>query len=150
MTSATVAAPWAYALQLPHDPRAPGVARRTLRTVLSSHGLAQLVDTAELLAGELVTNAYRHAGLGPYGLRLRVVAGDRVRVGVWDSHPYIPAPFGERRPVCVAPPGGGVAVESGRGLLLVRLCADRWGAHALGTAPFGTGKLLWVECGAQS
>ncbi|RFU83029.1 ATP-binding protein [Streptomyces triticagri] len=148
MTSATVAAPWTYALQLPNDPRAPGVARRTLRAVLGSHGMRELADTAELLASELVTNAYRHAGLGPYGLRLRAVTADRVRVAVWDSHPYIPPPFCNRRPVPVPASDRAAPADSGRGLLLITHYADGWGAHTLGTAPFGAGKLLWVECGA--
>ncbi|GAA3792509.1 hypothetical protein ACFS5L_12200 [Streptomyces phyllanthi] len=49
---------WSYALHLPHDPRAPRVARMTLRAVLPAYGISELLDTAELLASELVTNAY--------------------------------------------------------------------------------------------
>lgn len=93
MTMATVTPPWAYTLQLPQDPRGPGIARATLRTVLTVHGMRDLVDVAELLASELVTNAYRYSS-GPYSLRLRGAGRDRVRVGVWDSSPEIPAPFG--------------------------------------------------------
>ncbi|WP_328537990.1 ATP-binding protein [Streptomyces sp. NBC_00344] len=132
----TVAPPWAYTLQLPHDPRAPGIARKTLREVLRSHGMAQLTDTTELLTSELVTNAYRHSR-GSYGLRLRAMGADRVRLAVWDSNPTVPAPFG--------PPPGGNA-EYGRGLFLVRMCAERWGAYVLG----GGGKVLWAECAEKS
>lgn len=139
---ATVAPPWAYTLQLPHDPRAPGIARCTLRAVLRSHGMAQLTDTAELLASELVTNAHLHSS-GPYALRLSAADADRLRVGVWDTNPDIPAPFGDALPG----PGGDSLAESGRGLELVRLCADGWGSYLLGSGPAGRGgKLLWVEC----
>lgn len=129
---ATVAPPWAYTLQLPHDPHAPGIARKTLRAVLRSHGMSQLADTTELVTSELVTNAYRHSR-GSYGLRLRAMDADRVRLAVWDSNPVIPAPFG-------SPPDG--EAECGRGLYLVRMCAVSWGAYVLG----GGGKVLWAEC----
>ncbi|MGW0736748.1 ATP-binding protein [Streptomyces sp. NPDC002851] len=139
----TVSAPWAYALQLPHDPRAPGVARTTLRAVLDTHGMAELTDTAELLAGEMVTNAHLHL-LGTYTLRTRAMAPGRVRVSVWDTNPEIPAPFREQR-VPVAVPD---TDEGGRGLFLVGMCADRWGAYTLGDGMGGgPGKLLWAECG---
>ncbi|MFB8119200.1 MULTISPECIES: ATP-binding protein [unclassified Streptomyces] len=143
MALATVTPPWAYTLQLPQDPRGPGIARSTLRTVLLVHGMRDLVDTAELLASELVTNAYRHSS-GPYSLRLRGAGRNRVRVGVWDSNPEIPDPFG----------GGAVGTpcalsERGRGLLLVRECAASWGAYPIrGGLPGQGGKVLWVECAA--
>ncbi|MEU5714985.1 ATP-binding protein [Streptomyces sp. NPDC020403] len=146
MALATVTPPWAYTLQLPQDPRAPGVARATLRTVLRVHGMPDLIDTAELLAGELVTNAYRYSS-GPYSLRLRGAGRDRVRVGVWDSCPEIPAPFGG------AGGGGGFAdlppvlAERGRGLYLVQEYADSWGAYPIRSGlPGQGGKVLWVEC----
>ncbi|MGW0364247.1 ATP-binding protein [Streptomyces sp. NPDC002990] len=137
---ATVTPSWAYTLQLPHDPRAAGIARSTLRAVLRSHAMTGPADTAELLASELVSNAYRHA-YGPCALRVRAVDADRVRVGVWDTNPHIPAPFGGEPAPCVSD------VEGGRGLALVRLCADRYGSYRLDGAQ--AGKLLWVECGSR-
>lgn len=92
MVSATVSPPWTYTLQLPQDPRAPGVARATLRNVLRVHGMRELTETAELLASELVTNAYLYSS-GPYSLRLRDAGRSRVRMSVWDTDPHIPAPF---------------------------------------------------------
>jgi anti-sigma regulatory factor (Ser/Thr protein kinase) len=141
MAMATVTPPWAYTLQLPQDPRGPGIARATLRTVLLVHGMRDLIDTAELLASELVTNAYRHSS-GPYSLRLRGAGRNRVRVGVWDSNPVIPEPFGG------GVPGEPCALaERGRGLRLVRECADAWGAYPIrGGLPGQGGKVLWVEC----
>lgn len=132
---ATVTPSWAYTLRLPHDPRAAGIARSTLRAVLRSHGMTRLTDTAELLASELVSNAYRHT-YGPCALRLRATAPERVRIGVWDTSPDIPAPFGDEPDP---------DAEGGRGLVLVRLCAERYGSYRLNGAQ--RGKLLWVECG---
>jgi hypothetical protein len=48
---------WSHALHLPFDPRAARMARRTLRVVLAEHGMTDLIDPAELLTSELVTNA---------------------------------------------------------------------------------------------
>ncbi|WP_415952080.1 ATP-binding protein [Streptomyces sp. KLOTTS4A1] len=131
--------PWAYTLQLPHDPRAPGVARAALRAVLDRHGMGELAVTAELLASELVTNAQVHTS-GPYALRIGQRPQGRLRVGVWDADPEVPPPF---EGVAVVPGG---ARETGRGLLLVRDCADRFGWYPLG----GPGKYLWAECGGGS
>jgi anti-sigma regulatory factor (Ser/Thr protein kinase) len=143
---ATVAPSWAYTLHLPHDPRAPGIGRSTLRRVLGSYGLDQLAFTAELLAAELLANAQLHTK-GEYALRIRYDdaggGGGRLRVGVWDGDPTLPPGF----------PGGGPAAacgadaEGGRGLHLVRACADDYGGYVLrqlGAA--NGGKLLWAEC----
>ncbi|MFI1731223.1 hypothetical protein ACH40E_18805 [Streptomyces acidicola] len=69
---ATVSPSWNYTLHLPRDPRAPGVARATLRTVLAVHRLTRLTPTVELLAPELLTNAHAHTE-GSYALRIRSV-----------------------------------------------------------------------------
>ncbi|MGW0559679.1 ATP-binding protein [Streptomyces sp. NPDC003016] len=96
MATVSPPAPWAYAFHLPRHPRAPRVARMTLRAVLGGHGTGELIDVAELLTSEVVTNSYRHS-------------------------------------------------TGGRGLLLVRLCADKWGGCPIGAGPGG--KLLWFELG---
>ncbi|MFD6436791.1 ATP-binding protein [Streptomyces venezuelae] len=133
----TVVPPWTYTLQLPHDPRAPGVGRATLRAVLDTYGLGDLAPTAELLAGELLNNAHCHTD-GPYTLRLRSSSPERIRVAVWDSNPQIPPGFGEADGgVDSGPPE---TAENGRGLHIVRACADRWGSY-----PRHAGKLLWAE-----
>lgn len=62
--------PWEYSLHIPSDPRAVTVCRRTLRLILTMHGLIRLVDVAELLATELISNSVRHAK-GPAALRTR-------------------------------------------------------------------------------
>lgn len=126
---------WEYYLQLPHDPRAPGIARTTVRAVLVAHGLRELVDTAALLTSELATNAYRYAE-GPASVRLNWERR-RLRVSVWDNNPDLPA--------ALAPEPD---ADGGRGLFLLELFSDRCGGYALGEKPFGLcGKLLWFELG---
>lgn len=136
----TVAPNWAYSLHLPHDPRAPGIARATLRTVLAAHELTELMPTAELLVSELVTNANQHT-TGPYALRLLAPEPGRLRIGVWDTDPRIPPGFGVLGVDAVAAPSTPEDAEHGRGLRLVRACADSWGASV---ACFG--KVLWADC----
>ncbi|MGC9494691.1 ATP-binding protein [Streptomyces sp. WG7] len=141
---------WVYALRLPYDPRAARVARMTVRAALDGHGRHELVGDVELLTSELVTNAYRHTR-GPCSLRLTALADGRLRVGVWDSHPHIPAAFAEPpggapEHTAPAPPGAG----GGRGLHLMREYAHSWGGWSLGDGgPLGrgAGKLLWFEVG---
>lgn len=143
---ATVAPPhpWTYALRLPHDPRAARVARMTVRAVLTGHERREAVDVVELLTSELVANAYRHTK-GPASLRLTGLGDGRLRVGVWDTHPHIPAPFD--RPPGEWPPVAPLDAVGGRGLLLVRAYADSWGGWSLGAGALGrrAGKLLWFE-----
>lgn len=135
---------WAYALQLPHDPLAPRIARVTLRAVLAGHGMTRLLEAAELLTSELVTNAYRYS-TGPVALRLRALGGGRLRVSVWDADPHIPPPFDKRSgPLRPVP----AEADGGRGLFLVCHYAQAWGGCALGDDLFGRGgKLLWCELG---
>ncbi|MFF1375741.1 ATP-binding protein [Streptomyces sp. NPDC058308] len=147
MVTVTPPEGWSYALHLPHDPRAPRVARMTLRAALAGHGMAELGDIAELLTSELVTNAYRHTE-GPASLRLRSVRAGRLRVGVWDTSSHIPAPF-DKPPGAFGGPTAPPAPEDaggGRGLHLVCECADSWGGWLLGHELTGRGgKLLWFE-----
>jgi anti-sigma regulatory factor (Ser/Thr protein kinase) len=127
--------PWEYALHIPHDPRAVTVCRRTVRLILTMHGLIRLTDMAELLATELVSNAVRHTK-GPATLRLTWRNGV-LRIGVWDAHPEPP-----HRDLAVA-----LDAEAGRGLALVRACADNWGCHPL-RQDGDTGKYVWCDLGA--
>ncbi|MDJ1136073.1 ATP-binding protein [Streptomyces iconiensis] len=125
--------PWEYTLHIPNDPRAVPICRRTLRLVLAAHALPHLSHDAELLGTELVTNAVTHTK-GPVALRVRWT-GAALRVGAWDAEPTppMPGPFGVR--------ATGDGAEAGRGLALVRACADDWGWHRLTYA----GKYVWCE-----
>ncbi|PAZ11921.1 ATP-binding protein [Streptomyces sp. SA15] len=130
------AEPWEYSLSIPHDPRAVTICRRTLRLILTMHGLIRLADTAELLATELVANAVLHTK-GPATLRVRWSAGV-LRIGAWDADPEPPEPPGKLDDLTEA--------EHGRGLALVRACADVWGWQPL--SRFGDrGKYVWCELG---
>ncbi|WP_405820992.1 ATP-binding protein [Streptomyces sp. NBC_01390] len=138
---------WTYALRVPHDPRAARVARMTVRSVLESHGRPEILDAVELLTSELVTNTYLHTG-GPASLRLTALKDGRLRVGVWDSSPRVPAPFAgppwDRAPLAPLDAGGG------RGLGLVQEYADCWGGWSLSEGTLAdrrAGKLLWFEVG---
>ena len=128
-------APWEYALYIPNDIRAVTVARRTLRLILTMHGLIRLTDTAELLAAELVSNAVRHTK-GPAALRVRWTAGV-LRIGAWDADPEPPEAPGELE----------VLGEEGRGLALVKACADLWGWQPLARNG-NRGKYVWCELAA--
>ncbi|MFK0285835.1 ATP-binding protein [Streptomyces sp. NPDC090499] len=129
---------WDYTLHVPNDLRAVTICRRTLRLILTMHGLIGLADTAELLAAELVANAVRHTK-GPAALRVRRSSEGVVWIGAWDADPVPPKP-----------PGSLEAVkdldEAGRGLRLVVACADCWGWQP--SARFGErGKYVWCELG---
>ncbi|MGV9557621.1 ATP-binding protein [Streptomyces sp. NPDC003522] len=125
---------WEYSLHVPHDVRAVPVCRRTLRLILTVHGLIGVVDTAELIASELVSNAVLHTK-GPAALRIRWADGV-LRVGVWDADPEPPDPPREV--------GDPADAEHGRGTALVRACAQVWGWHPL--SRFGhRGKFVWCD-----
>ncbi|WP_327695369.1 ATP-binding protein [Streptomyces sp. NBC_00459] len=132
-----VNAPWEYVLHIPHDLRAVTVCRRTVRLILTMHGLIRLTDVAELLATELVSNAVRHTK-GRVALRLRMRAGV-LRVGAWDADPEPPQP----------PPSAEELTqlahrEEGCGLALVGSCADLWGWQPLSRSGV-KGKYVWGD-----
>jgi anti-sigma regulatory factor (Ser/Thr protein kinase) len=118
----------------------PAVAetRRLLRERLRQWGVPALVDTTELLATELLTNALQHtrggavvtATLSPHPRR-------RLRVEVRDGIAQPPAPRPVRR--------AGDHATSGRGLMLVEALADDWGVR-----PCHAGKAVWFELDTQA
>lgn len=111
---------------LPREPRSVGRAREYARCQLLSWGLGPLVDTAELLVSELVTNALRY-GEGEITLRLLL---DRTMVcEVWDAGLVQPRRRRARD-----------TDEGGRGLQLVGLLSAAWGSRR---APHG--KTVWFE-----
>jgi anti-anti-sigma factor len=127
-------------LLLASAPTAPAAARRFVRerwrswqVLLDAQGdaakrtaAAELLDRAELLASELVTNALLHARTD---VRLRLaLRGDRLHLGVHDG--------GSRLLRLV---GGDPDAEAGRGLLLVERLARAWGVYR----PPEGGKVVW-------
>jgi anti-sigma regulatory factor (Ser/Thr protein kinase) len=84
----------------------------------------------ELVATELLTNAYEHA-TGPFGLRLLCPRGQPlVRLEVDDACPHL------------LPRSRGVAPNHrrGRGLLMVKAISSKWGLRLLADR-----KTIWAE-----
>lgn len=115
----------------------PRMARRFVSDTLGPWADIDLIDAAELLVSELVTNAVVHAGS-----RVRVVIvtdPDRsdVRIEVHDD---------AREP----PRIGSFDLDaiSGRGLALVDAMSDRWGIEPDG--PAAPGKRVWFELHLRS
>lgn len=113
------------------EPGRIAAARADVRATLRDWAVPELVDAAELLVSELLTNVLVHTDCdavltvelaGPGGRRrLRVEVGDRS-----DELPH------RRDP--------GELASSGRGLLLMDELADAWGVE-----PRGEGKCTWFE-----
>lgn len=111
---------------LPAVPQSAGQARRLVRTQLEAWGLDSVVEMAELLTSELVTNAVRY-GSGPLGLRL--VCDETLLCEITDT--------AEPPPRLTA---AGPDDVTGRGLLLVNQIATRWGTRRI-----AGGKTVWFE-----
>ena len=110
--------------ELPASATSARLARELVRGALTGFE-THVVEIAELLVSELVTNAVAHARSAPV-MRIEVT-GDVVRVAVQDSAPG---------PVEVQEVGQ--EALGGRGLLLVDSLAASWG-----WTPTGEGKRVW-------
>jgi anti-sigma regulatory factor (Ser/Thr protein kinase) len=127
-------------LAVPAHPAAVAWTRRTTAQVLREWGVEELLDTAMLLASELVTNAVRASGAGneagpPTG-RAKITFALWLRdtsllMEVWD--PSLQPAIRQ---------DGHLTAESGRGLLIVETLASRWGQRAM-----DDGKVVWCEIG---
>jgi CheY-like chemotaxis protein/anti-sigma regulatory factor (Ser/Thr protein kinase) len=110
------------------DPGDVAVARRFVTDRCRRWGCGDVVDDAELVVSELVTNALVHAGTR---CELRIgLSGTALRVQVTDGADGVPDPQSAT--------GGD---EHGRGLLLVGLLCAAWGTEPLA----GGGKVVWAE-----
>jgi anti-sigma regulatory factor (Ser/Thr protein kinase) len=117
------------------DLPAVGEVRALLRDQLQHWEVPGLVDTAELLTSELVTNALVHTDQGAlFTATLTGGTERRLRIEVRD--------FSARRP---QPRQASDHTPSGRGLLLVRELADAWGVRVQ-----RLGKTVWFELAAAS
>ncbi|MEV7968009.1 ATP-binding protein [Sphaerisporangium sp. NPDC088356] len=128
-------------LEIPARPEAAFYARKHVRRVLVEWRLEALLDTAELIASELVANAVKAmAGGGasdgreapcdaPEHIWIDVYrAADVVVLEVWDAGRTPPVPR------AAAPDD-----EGGRGLRLVDALAENWGYRR----PVTGGKVVW-------
>ena len=117
-------------------PESVKTGRDFTRVTLADWDMPDLVDLAELVVSELVTNALRHGvpsaceRAGEHCIRLRLLA----------QAPFV---------MCmVTDPGSDIPVlresgptsESGRGLNVVESCSVRWGWHLLDEG----GKVVWA------
>ncbi|MCU0302429.1 MAG: ATP-binding protein [Candidatus Nanopelagicales bacterium] len=100
---------------LPNDLQAPREARQAVARFLARADLPQLIDDAQLLVSEVVTNAVRHAR-GPIAVHAHVRDGF-LHLEVGDSQPEL---LPERREARAED-------ESGRGMELVDKLSARWG-----------------------
>jgi anti-sigma regulatory factor (Ser/Thr protein kinase) len=132
-------APWPLQtrLALAAQPTAPGVVRGHVRAVAREWGLADLAETAELLASEIATNSVQASQ------RLRIKAdvvivpvirlwvtsdGVCMVIHVWDASDEMPVLK-----------DSAADEESGRGLMLVAALGKDWGCYRK-----ADGKVVWV------
>ncbi|MGQ0824429.1 MAG: ATP-binding protein [Actinomycetota bacterium] len=116
-------------IDLAPDPRAAARARRFVRDVLTSWDVTKaVIEDAELLTSELVTNAVLHARSDA----TLTIEGDasRIRIGVTDACPTLP----RLRDY-------GTSGVTGRGLILVDRLSREWGVDCDGPP----GKQVWFE-----
>jgi anti-sigma regulatory factor (Ser/Thr protein kinase) len=129
-----IARPLQTHLELAALPSAVPCTRGHVRAVALEWGLAELADTAELLASELVTNAIQASA------KLRTAQTPVVRVWVtsdgicmiihvWDASTAMPI----RQATTAADD------EGGRGLLLAETLSKDWGTYRK-----TEGKVVWV------
>ncbi|MFG2298695.1 ATP-binding protein [Streptomyces sp. NPDC048603] len=123
-------------VEIRSDERAAGAARRFAAANLDAWGCADLKDDAVLICSELTTNAVLHGRAVPGAedesvrLRLRWQPSGVLVIEVEDDSPDSPAPR-----------ESGALAESGRGIGLVAVLADRW---AYGPGGGGRGKRVWA------
>ena len=117
-------------LELAPSPESVPEARRAL-DALSGRIAESVLERVRLMLSELVTNAIRHAGLGPADqISVRLFAiDDRMRVEVIDRG----AGF-DTRPNAIS-----LHEQSGWGLYLVGQLSDRWGVIV------ENGSCFWFE-----
>ncbi|MGI4894626.1 MAG: ATP-binding protein [Janthinobacterium lividum] len=111
---------------LPDHEHSARQARTFLREAICSLHHARVVDEAQLLVSELVTNAVRHGG-PPVRVRVDCDGSAGMQVSVTDGNPHPPV----RRDA--APDA-----EGGRGVALVDIVSDRWGVDHV-----ENGKTVW-------
>lgn len=113
-------------------PASARAARRFVADALADWRLLDVVETAELLVSELVTNALLHARTSVELLARR--SGGTLRVEVRDASDALPATRAHHQESL-----------TGRGLELVEMLADSWGVDVHHGGGGVTGKGVWFE-----
>jgi anti-sigma regulatory factor (Ser/Thr protein kinase) len=116
------------------DPLAQAVAdaRHYVRDALPALGGQSVIDNAQLIVSELVTNATLHART-PMTVRIGRTATGNIRIAVVDHSPMIPQPRSYA-----------LTATTGRGLRLVEAVSIAWGVEPL-PPDEGPGKIVWAE-----
>jgi len=99
------------------DQLAPALARRFLLETVCEVHLSRVLDEAELLVSELITNGVEH-GAPPITLRVTCDGTSGLRVAVRDGSPRPP----QAR-------DAGPEDDSGRGIALVDMLSTSWGVE---------------------
>lgn len=124
-------APETPALVMEPDDRAPAKARRYLTERFRELGLTDDF-VGRLVVTELVTNAYKHVGIGHTVVRVYPDPREDLSViEVWDEGAALPVVWPEDH-----------GATSGRGLLLVSQLVHDWGVRPLNEE----GKIVWARC----
>ncbi|MEU5880831.1 ATP-binding protein [Spirillospora sp. NPDC047279] len=123
-------------------PSAARWARKHTRHTLARWNLSHLTGTAELLVSELVTNAYKAAGvdvehygytalIGVPPIQMRLASDHRrLLIEVWDHSPEPPTIK-----------QADLEAENGRGLFTIDILSSRWNYYQPATG----GKIVWCE-----
>ncbi|MEU3948426.1 SpoIIE family protein phosphatase [Streptomyces sp. NPDC029526] len=111
---------------VPHEPAAVSGARAAVLRTLAEWGLSAQASVTELIVGELLANAVRHASPP---VRVRLIRDRALICEVSDGSSTFPH---LRRATGTD--------EGGRGLFLVARLADRWGTRCT-----PGGKVVWAE-----
>ncbi|MEU3782689.1 ATP-binding protein [Streptomyces sp900129855] len=124
-----------------NHPRVEGTAvhaRRLVRAAFALWDLDHLTERGELVITELVANAVRHTSYPTVRLIVSCPSPGRVRLAVVDRAPRQLPVMRQAR----------ADDASGRGLVLVDACSDRWGYDLMGSKPGAPwGKAVWSELG---
>jgi anti-sigma regulatory factor (Ser/Thr protein kinase) len=118
-------------LTLASLPDAPSCGRLLVQRYLSTWGIAHMIDEAQLVMSELLTNAVKaSAEFTTIQIRLAVLGDTSLLIEIRDCNP--------------APPvlkDASADNESGRGLMIVDALCERWGYYH----PAHGSKAVWAE-----
>jgi anti-sigma regulatory factor (Ser/Thr protein kinase) len=121
---------WRASADIPAKVYGPGAARAFVAAILNAWSQRPLVYQAQLVASELVTNAFQHApGTDTFELQLMLDDGGQLRISLADGSavkPTIAELHHER--------------HTGRGLRIVQAICARWG-----TEEHQGGKRVWAD-----
>jgi anti-sigma regulatory factor (Ser/Thr protein kinase) len=118
-------------LALASLPNAPSYGRLLVQRSLKAWGIAHMIDEAQLVTSELLTNAVKaSAELTTIQIRLVILGGTSLIIEVQDSNPEPPI----LKDVASDD-------EGGRGLMIVDALSERWGYYH----PTHRSKAVWAE-----